>query len=263
MVNCSAVMETLFESEMFGHMRGAFTGADRDKVGLFEAANGGTVFLDEVGDMPLGTQAKVLRAIQNQEVLPVGSVAARPVNVRVIAATNRDLRAAIAKGQFREDLFFRLSMVELVVPPLVQRTKDIPLLAKSFVKSFSEQYGKAVSGLTPRALVVLENYAWPGNVRELEHVIGRACMLAEGEQIDAADLPEHLLRPGTTAFTNGEAVSSFAGQERRIVEDALSRAQGNQSRAARSLGIGRDALRYKMRKFGLLAEDAAEEKNRS
>ncbi|HVG27829.1 MAG TPA: sigma-54 dependent transcriptional regulator [Acidobacteriaceae bacterium] len=248
-LNCSAVSETLFESEIFGHVRGAFTGADRDKIGLFELASGGTLFLDEIGDMPLSTQAKLLRAVQNQEVLPVGSVTPRRVDVRVIAATHRDLRAAIAKGGFREDLFFRLSMVELRVPPLSERTGDISLLARFFTHKFAGEYNKSLSGITPRALAVLENYSWPGNVRELEHVIGRACMLADSDQIDVADLPEHLFQ--RTPSTPGS--SPLADQERRLIERALADAHGNQSVAARTLGIGRDALRYKMRKFGLLS----------
>ena len=191
-LNCSAVVETLFESELFGHVKGAFTGADRDKVGLFEAADGGTLFLDEVGDMPLSTQAKLLRAVQNQEILPVGSLRSRKVNVRVVAATHRDLRTAITNGRFREDLYYRLAMVELNVPSLKERPADIPLLARHFVRLFASEYGKQINGLTPRALIVLERYGWPGNVRELEHVIGRACMLADTHMIDVRDLPSHL-----------------------------------------------------------------------
>lgn len=253
-LNCSAVMETLFESEMFGHVRGAFTGADRDKQGLFELANGGTLFLDEIGDMPLSTQAKLLRAIQNQEILPVGSLTPKKVNVRVIAATHRDLRAAVAGGKFREDLFYRLAMVELHVPPLAQRQGDVTLLARSFAKGFAKEYSKPIGGITPRALRVLEAYAWPGNVRELEHVIGRACMLAEGEQIDVGDLPGEMMRvPRTNVSANSSRSVSLEDQERRAIEEALSNTNGNQSEAARMLGIGRDALRYKMKKFSLLA----------
>ncbi|HEY4358338.1 MAG TPA: sigma-54 dependent transcriptional regulator [Acidobacteriaceae bacterium] len=251
-LNCSAVMETLFESEMFGHVRGAFTGAEKDKVGLFELANGGTIFLDEIGDMPVSTQAKLLRAIQNQEVLPVGSLQPRAVNVRVVAATHRDLRNAIAEGKFREDLFYRLSMVELDVPPLEQRTGDVALLARYFVGKFSEEYGKSFEGITPRALAVLESYHWPGNVRELEHAIGRACMLSDGPQLDVTDLPGQLLTAGRSRSEPRDSQAlSLAEQERRAVADALAAAAGNQSEAARALGIGRDALRYKMKKFDL------------
>ena len=251
-VNCSAVTETLFESEMFGHVRGAFTGADRDKMGLFELANGGTLFLDEVGDMPLSTQAKLLRVIQNQEVLPVGSLSPRRVDVRVIAATHRDLRSGLGAGSFREDLFYRLSMVELRVPPVAERREDIPLLAKHFTRHFSEQYGKSIQGLTPKVLLVLERHSWPGNVRELEHVIGRACILTGNPQLDVTDLPENLTQVFPNAEGATENFSPLAAQERRLLDEALMAAHGNQSEAARFLGIGRDALRYKMKKFGLL-----------
>lgn len=251
-VNCSAVTETLFESEMFGHVRGAFTGADRDKMGLIELASGGTLFLDEVGDMPPSAQAKLLRVIQNQEVLPVGSLTPRRVDVRVIAATHRNLRSAIATGAFREDLFYRLSMVELTVPSLAERREDIPLLAKHFTKQFSEQYGKSISGLTPKALLVLERHSWPGNVRELEHVIGRACILTANTQLDVTDLPELLTRSSGPSELTEDATFPLAAQEKRLLDEALKAARGNQSEAARSLGIGRDALRYKMKKFGFL-----------
>jgi DNA-binding NtrC family response regulator len=248
-LNCSAVVETLFESELFGHVRGSFTGADRDKTGLFELANGGTLFLDEIGDMPVPTQAKLLRAIQNQEIQPVGSLTSRKVNVRIVAATHRDLTAAIASGRFREDLYYRLSMVELTVPPLKDRAEDIPLLARHFVKKFSQDFSKHIEGLTPRSSIVLQRYGWPGNVRELEHVIGRACMLTDSGTIDVEDLPGNLVHPAQGA--NAETSSALEQQERRLVEDALRASGGNQSEAARRLGIGRDALRYKMKRYEL------------
>lgn len=250
-LNCSAVVETLFESELFGHMRGAFTGADRDKTGLFELANGGTLFLDEIGDMPLPTQAKLLRAIQNQEILPVGSLSSRKVNVRIVAATHRDLVEEIAAGRFREDLYYRLSMVELSVPPLRERVEDIPLLARHFIEKFSHEFSKPIEGLTQRALIVLQRHGWPGNVRELEHVIGRACMLSDGTTIDVQDLPANLVHANQPPNSNGETPSALEEQERRLVEEALRAAGGNQSEAARRLGIGRDALRYKMKRYEL------------
>ena len=179
-LNCSAVVETLFESELFGHVKGAFTGAAQDKVGLFEHANGGTLFLDEIGDMPLGTQAKLLRALQNQEVQRVGSLTARKVDVRVIAATNKDLRAAIADKLFREDLYYRLSMVEIRTPSLVERMEDLPLLERHFLEHFARQFGKSIKGFTHRAQILLARHNWPGNVRELENVIGHACMMVLG-----------------------------------------------------------------------------------
>jgi len=253
-LNCSAVVETLFESELFGHVRGAFTGADRDKTGLFELANGGTLFLDEIGDMPLPTQAKLLRAIQNQEVMPVGSLTSRKVNVRIVAATHRDLRAAIAGGRFREDLFYRLSMVELSVPNLKDRREDIVLLARHFIQKFNQEFSKHIESLTRRASIVLERYEWPGNVRELEHVIGRACMLAEGENIDVNDLPAALTQSDEPGATNGVAAPSVLDeQERRLVLEAMRAANGNQSEAARKLGIGRDALRYKIKRYDITA----------
>jgi len=202
--------------------------------------------------MPVSTQAKLLRAIQNQEILPVGSLVPKPVNVRVIAATHRDLRAAVKEGKFREDLFYRLSMVELDVPSLAQREGDVTLLAKHFAAKFAGEYAKEIQGIAPRTVAVLEAYHWPGNVRELEHVIGRACMLAEGSQIDVQDLPAHVVPGNPVEPTREGPDSPLIEQERRLVQEALSKAAGNQSEAARALGIGRDALRYKMKKFGLL-----------
>jgi DNA-binding NtrC family response regulator len=270
-LNCSAVVETLFESELFGHVRGAFTGADRDKAGLFELADEGTLFLDEIGDMPLSTQAKLLRALQNQEITRVGSLAGRRVNVRIIAATHKNLAKAIREGLFREDLFYRLSMVEIDAPSLRERTEDLPLLVRHFVQRFSEEYGKIVNGVTPRAMILLERHSWPGNVRELEHAIGHACMMATGNMIDVQDLPERLLfavgdremahrnetagakhDPSTKMHVEvNENPRGLAAQEREIVIRALVETDGNQSDAAKRLGIGRDALRYKMKKHGL------------
>ena len=267
-LNCSAVVETLFESELFGHVRGAFTGADRDKPGLFEAASEGTLFLDEIGDMPLATQAKLLRALQNQEIQRVGSLQVRKVNVRVVAATHRNLRQAVAERHFREDLYYRLAMVEIPVPSLAERREDLPLLIRHFIDRFAQQYGKTIRGLTPRARLLLERHSWPGNVRELENVLGHACMMAETEEIDVADLPSVLI--GAPATSGAPALpaapvpgiqssapaaqedASLAEHERQLVVSALERATGNQSQAARALGIGRDALRYKMKKYGLL-----------
>jgi DNA-binding NtrC family response regulator len=250
-LNCSAVVETLFESELFGHVKGAFTGAERDKTGLFELANGGTLFLDEIGDMPLATQAKLLRVIQNQEVLPVGSHTPRKVSVRIVAATHRDLREAIAEGHFREDLYYRISMVELTVPQLSQRPTDITLLARHFIHRFAREFNKPIESLSHRAALVLERHPWPGNVRELEHVIGRACMLTENGNLDIEDLPETILHPHKPAPESGLAATTLAAQEQHLLERALREAHGNQSEAARKLGIGRDALRYKMKRFGL------------
>jgi DNA-binding NtrC family response regulator len=257
-LNCSAVVETLFESELFGHVRGAFTGAAADKAGLFEHAHGGTLFLDEIGDMPLATQAKLLRVLQNQEVQRVGSLTARKVDVRVVAATNHDLRAAIREKRFREDLFYRLSMVEIQVPSLAQRKEDLPLLERHFVARFANQYGKTIRGLTPRAQIVLAAHSWPGNVRELENVIGHACMMCLGDTIDVPDLPAYLQTPSDRAHSAAATepppapgITSLEEQERMLVMRAMQEAGGNQSQAARILRIGRDALRYKLKKYGL------------
>jgi len=267
-LNCSAVVETLFESELFGHVRGAFTGADKDKAGLFEHANAGTLFLDEIGDMPLGTQAKLLRVLQNQEVQRVGSLNPQKIDVRVVAATHKDLRQAIVDRQFREDLYYRLSMVEIHVPSLAERMEDLPLLVRHFVDKFAHQYGKDVGGLTQRAQILLAGHAWRGNVRELENVIGHGCMMAMGDVIDIADLPESVKNapmpakwpvteapepiPASVTISNGASPISLEEHEKQLLTQALADASGNQSKAARQLRIGRDALRYKMKKFGLL-----------
>jgi len=258
-LNCSAVVETLFESELFGHVRGSFTGATQDKAGLFEHAHGGTLFLDEIGDMPLATQAKLLRVLQNQEVQRVGSLTARKVDVRVIAATNHDLRAAIVEKQFREDLYYRLSMVEIQVPALADRKEDLPLLEKFFIAKFAAQYGKDIRGLTHRAQILLSTHCWPGNVRELENVIGHASMMTLGDTIDVQDLPRYLqaaseqphLAEAAAAGSPESDVGTLEEQERVLIVRALQTAGGNQSQAARLLRIGRDALRYKLKKHNL------------
>jgi DNA-binding NtrC family response regulator len=255
-LNCSAVVETLFESELFGHVRGSFTGAAQDKMGLFEYADKGTLFLDEIGDMPLSTQAKLLRTLQNQEILRVGSLTPRKVDVHVIAATHRDLKAAIAEKNFREDLFYRLSMVEIHSPSLAERKEDLPLLTKYFIEKFSRQFRKDVTGLTQRAQIVLARHDWPGNVRELENVLGHGCMMALGQTVDVQELPEYLRFPLRTSTQASIAPApdegTFDEHEKRLIADALAQANNNQSQAARALRIGRDALRYKMKKHGLL-----------
>ena len=258
--NCSAVVETLFESELFGYVKGAFTGATLDKVGLFEFAHGGTLFLDEIGDMPMATQSKLLRVLQNQEITRVGSVAARKVDVRVIAATNRDVPVLIENKQFREDLYYRLAMVELDTPPLNERKEDLPLLQNYFLKRFSEQFNKEVRGMTRRAQVLLTRHAWPGNVRELENALGHACMMAVTDMIDVEDLPQSIRHPSArkaavSISQNGPEGSdqgpSFEDYEKELLMSALDQAGGNQSEAARILRISRDRMRYKMSKYNL------------
>ena len=261
-LNCSAVVETLFESELFGHVKGSFTGATHDKPGLFEHAHGGTLFLDEIGDMPLATQAKLLRVLQNQEVQRVGALSARKVDVRVIAATNHDLRSAISEKRFREDLYYRLSMVEVEMPRLADRKEDLPLLERHFVALFAAQYGKEVHGLTHRAQIRLSQHAWPGNVRELENVIGHAAMMTLSNAIDVQDLPPYLhasserIEPKGVLVVPSSGLGTLVEQERLLLIRALDASGGNQSKAARILRIGRDALRYKMKKHNLDTPDS-------
>jgi DNA-binding NtrC family response regulator len=245
-VNCSALVETLLESELFGYVKGAFTGALRDKVGVFEYADGGTVFLDEIGEMPMSAQAKLLRVLQNQEVQRVGSPVPRMVNVRVIAATNRDLKSQIAKGAFREDLYYRLSMVEVTLPPLADRKEDLSLLQRFLVSKFATQYRKDIQGITRRAQARLARHSWPGNVRELENVIGNACMMVDGNVIDIDDLPDPLRRQaGSPAGNSEDGILTLEQVEQRHVLDVLQRVAGNKLRAAEALGIGRGTL-YEM-----------------
>lgn len=241
-VNCSALVETLLESELFGYVKGAFTGALQDKLGVFEYADGGTVFLDEIGELPMSAQAKLLRVLQNQEVQRVGSPVPRMVKVRVIAATNRDLKSEIAKGTFREDLYYRLSMVELTLPPLVDRKEDLPLLQRYLVSKFATRYGKEIQGITRRAQTCLARHAWPGNVRELENVIGNACMMVQGTVIDINDLPEWLRRSPGPRLASENGILTLEQVEHRHVLEVLHRVGGNKVRAAEALGIGRNTL---------------------
>jgi two-component system response regulator HydG len=248
-VNCSAVVETLFESELFGHVRGAFTGATTDKVGVFELANGGTVFLDEVGELPSGVQAKLLRTLENGEVQRVGSVEQRRVDVRVIGATNRRLDAEVAAGRFRSDLYYRLNVVEITVPPLRERAEDIPYLTAAFVRRFAKDFNRPITGLTAPAEERLSRWPWPGNVRELRNVIERACLLCEGHLLTEADLARSLSeRPVLAAAAQEEEVGP--PPDRQQVQAALDSTAGNKSLAARRLGISRRALYRLIDKYG-------------
>jgi DNA-binding NtrC family response regulator len=238
--NCAAVVETLFESELFGHVRGAFTGAAQDKVGLFEYAHGGTVFLDEIGEISLEMQSKLLRVLENREIQRVGSPAVKKVDVRVVAATNRNLQELIAEKKFREDLYYRLSMVEIELPRLADRREDLSLLQRFFIEQFAEQYGKPIKGLIPRAQIVLARYLWPGNVRELRSVLGSACMMAEGEMLDVRDLPERIrTRPAEADTESENELLPLAEVERRHVLRVLEQVGGNKVQAAKVLGINR------------------------
>jgi DNA-binding NtrC family response regulator len=243
--NCSAIVQSLLESELFGHVKGAFTGASQDKIGVFEHANGSTVFLDEIGELTPEAQAKLLRVLQNQEVQRVGSPAPRSVDVRVLAATNCDLRKAVAQGKFREDLYYRLSMVELKLPRLVERKEDLVLLQRHFVKKFASQYQKNITGITRRAQIRLGRHHWPGNVRELENVIGNACMMTEGPAVDVCDLPESLDGDPRSGASLDDDLLSMQEVQRRHLLRVLTRVGGNKARAAEILGVSRTTV-YEM-----------------
>jgi two-component system nitrogen regulation response regulator NtrX len=270
-VNCAAIPEELIESELFGHVRGAFTGAVADRRGKFEAAAGGTIFLDEIGDMSLKTQAKVLRVLQEQVVEPVGSTQTVQVDVRVLAATNKDLPAAIRSGQFREDLYFRLNVIPIFVPPLRARQADIPLLADHFMAAFAREYGRRPKTLSADAVAALQRYSWPGNVRELRNLIERLMIMVPGDMITAKDVP-FLNLDGVAAPASADAAVPFLPLheardrfEQQYILRALETQQGNMSRTAEMLGVERSNLYRKMRSFGLVpprradAEPAGEE----
>lgn len=258
--NCSALVDTLLESQLFGHMRGAFTGATETRPGLFEYANGGTVFLDEVSETSLQMQAKLLRVIQNREIQRIGSPEVMKVDVRIIAATNRDLRSEVLAGRFREDLFYRLSSLEIHVPGLAERTEDIPILVRYFLKKYSDEYGKTFQGLTRRAQMVLLHHGWPGNVRELENVISSAAITATNEFIDVDDLPGNLRRPAGNIGPVEENWRPLPLDEvRRIhIKRVLEMCGGNRVRAAQVLGIGRTSLyRFLKREHRQTSKNAA------
>ena len=250
-ITCSALPEQLLESELFGHERGAFTDARQQKRGLFETADGGTVFLDEIGEMTPALQAKLLRFLEEKTFKRVGGLADLHVDVRVIAATNRNLEDEVTAGKFREDLFYRLQVMPIALPPLRERRGDVPRLANYYVDRFNREFRKRVRGLSPAAIDVLEQYGWPGNVRELRNAIERAMLLIEGEWLE----PEHF-----TTLTRAVAPTQFRlppdgvnldDVERQLLMQALERANGNQTHAAQLLGINRDQVRYRIEKFGL------------
>ena len=259
-VNCSAVVESLFESELFGHVRGAFTGATDNKPGLFEAADGGTLFLDEIGELPPAVQAKLLRVLELGEVHRVGSLDPKRVNVHVIAATNRDLRAEVAAGRFRSDLYYRLNIVEVKLPPLRDRREDIPYLTAAFVRDTSERLQKPLLGLTPGAERMLTAAAWEGNVRELRNVMERACILADGDFITERELSVSMpvgpagLRAATSAagqpLPTGDS-DLLVNVEREHIQRALARANGNKKAAAKMLGLSRRALYRRLERLDL------------
>jgi DNA-binding NtrC family response regulator len=246
-VNTGGLAEGVFESEVFGHVKGAFTDARTDRIGRFELADGGTIFLDEIGNVPMRQQAKLLRVIESGEIERVGSSRGKNVDVRVISATNADLQAAAQKGEFREDLLFRLNTVEIHLPALRERREDIPVLAMHFLKNYAARYRRPVQGIEPAALQAMLQYAWPGNVRELEHMMERAVLMCRGEQLQPADLGIGAQRP---AAHNLEELS-LESVESILIRKALQRFQGNVSQAADALGLSRGALYRRMEKYGL------------
>jgi DNA-binding NtrC family response regulator len=246
-INCGAVPETLLESELFGHAKGSFTGASQDRAGLFEAAHGGTLLLDEIGDVPPAMQVKLLRVLQEREVRRVGENRSRRVDVRVIAATNRDLVADIHAARFRQDLYYRLRVVEIHIPPLRERREDVLPLARSFLVSSSARSGRKVTGFTPAAAERLLRHGWPGNVRELENAVERAVVLARRSRIDVEDLPDDLA-PGLAPPADG-GLRPLADMERDYILAAIRAEGGNRTRAARRLGIGVATLYRKLRQY--------------
>ncbi len=252
-VNCGAVSDTLLDSQLFGHRRGAFTGAVADNDGVFHAADGGTLFLDEIADIPSSLQVKFLRAVQEREVVPLGSTRPVKVDVRLIAATNRDLDAEVREGRFRADLFYRVNVVPIVLPPLRERRDDIPLLAAEYVRRYSEAFHVAPKSITAAALAELARYDWPGNIRELQNVIERCFALGSGDALDVADLPIHVRARADApmALTFGDDVPSLETAERSLILAALRKSAGNKNQAARVLGIDRQRLYRKLEKYHL------------
>jgi DNA-binding NtrC family response regulator len=251
-INCAALTETLLESELFGHVRGAFTGAVRDKAGLFEVAANGTLFLDEIGEIAPTVQAKLLRALQEREIRRVGAERTIKVNARVVAATNRDLRAAVAAGTFREDLYFRLGAFVITVPPLRERREDIPALVNDFVRRAATRVKKDVETVSSEAMTALMNYRWPGNVRELEHAIERAVIVARGASIRVRDLPPDVSQKTRQRAPDDDSLDLHA-QERALIERALERFRGSRKEAAEALKISTVTLWRKMKQYGLEA----------
>ncbi len=256
-VNCAALSENLLESELFGHEKGAFTGADRRRKGRFEQADGGTLFIDEVGDIPLSTQVKLLRVLQEREFQRVGGNETIKVDVRVIAATNKDLEEMVESDEFREDLFYRLNVISIRIPTLRERRSDISTLISHFISRYAVENDKEIEGVSKEAMDVLMKYDYPGNVRELENAIERAVVMARGTLITAEDLPVHIRSTRSESESGhgsvvGKSLPEMVGNlERHLIADALAESDGNQSRAAELLGISERNLRYKLKKYGM------------
>ena len=257
-INCSVFPEALLESELFGHEKGAFTGAGSLKKGLFELADGGIIYLDEIGDMPFPLQGKLLKAIETKRFRRVGGTTEISVDVRIIAATNKELKKEIVAGTFRNDLYYRLQVIPIYLPPLRERAEDIAKLAEFFIEKFNGEFKKSVQGVTPEALELLKKYQWPGNIRELKNIIERVLILETSDRIEADELPPEIrdeAPAGDRAFSLAEHFPagglSLEDVERDLMKKALSMANGNQTRAAELLGISRDTLRYRLQKFDL------------
>ncbi len=252
-INCGALPESLLESELFGHVKGSFTGASRDKEGLFFAAGEGTFLLDEIGETTPATQVKLLRVLQQREVIPVGATEAKPVNARVIAATNRELEEEIKRGSFRSDLYYRLNVISIVLPPLRNRPGDIALLSEAFLKSTAEARGESPRVLSPEAAEAMERYSWPGNVRELENALERAAILAKGDTIPLSALPERVVEPKSDPLVSDavQANPTLETIERAYIMWVLENEGGSKQRTAEVLGIDASTLYRKLSRYGL------------
>lgn len=255
-VNCGGIPETLLESELFGHKKGAFTGADKDKKGLFEEADTGTIFLDEIGEMPLSLQVKLLRVLQGDEIRPVGDSKTRKIDVRVIAATSKNLKEETEKGNFREDLFYRLNVLQIQIPPLRERLEDIPILCQHFINKFNASLNKQIKSIAPASMTLMRKHQWPGNIRELENIIEHAIVVAEGDQVLPENLPSDFI---STTEENDilrpiEGVSLKAAQkdlEKRMITKALKTTGGNRTRAAKLLEISHPSLLSKIKEYDI------------
>jgi DNA-binding NtrC family response regulator len=250
-INCGAIVDNLMESELFGHKKGSFTGAVRDKEGLFKVADGGTLFLDEVGEIPLHLQVKLLRAIETGEFIPVGDTIPQKVDVRIIAATNRNLEEEVEKGKFRDDLFYRLNVIEINLPPLSERKDDIPLLIDHFIRKYNQELNRHITGMDEETKRILMNYEWKGGIRELENVIERALILSEGEKITRQDLPPNLMKLEPAPETSPRLKDTVAAFEKEYIEQVLKANRGNKEAAAKILDISLSSLYRKIDELGV------------
>ncbi|GAA0718158.1 sigma-54 dependent transcriptional regulator [Clostridium malenominatum] len=255
-INCSAIPDNLLESELFGYKKGAFTGAVEDKKGIIESSNGGTLFLDEIGDMDINLQTKLLRVIQEKEIRPIGESHSRNVDVRFIAATNKDLKEEVKKNRFRQDLYYRLNVIDIQLPALRERKEDIATLIEYFIKKFNSKMEKSVKGITAKALHRLENYYFHGNIRELQNIIERAIVLNEGQYIELEDLPEEILYKENIVQEENDLIPIYVGEdmksiEKKVIEHTLIKYEGNRKRTAEILNIGERTLRYKIKEYKL------------